>query len=480
MNEHNREYVKSFFSDIAAWSEACSTHIVSYVAFRGHNGFELAKARVFFEMRPRDIEKAFYEFENIQAGVFHLSDLKMTPEEFIEELEKGNFPATNRKLSFAPKGCHDVLTFLPEGNGGFSAYYNPYHNEGLETGNRLSLLSVMGGPSSLQPRYTELDWELKSAKKPFDNVQELLFELSLGTVDSSKTEVEFIAANCLRPDRSEPYRSIQSTKAQPAFIIPNTLEKAKTALGFRLIHQGKVIRRERIDGSGLKWEEVENELRASKKIKVPEGAVMHCVGSYADKAQQQWWLSDPSTTQNPLRAAYNTFDEDLDVLNAFLEVGKDKGQNARNLETAIAWLLWMLGFKVAHLGLTKKTQEAPDLIATTNDGHFLVIECTTGQLKADHKLTLLIERTETLRKGLAASGNGHLKALPVIVTTKTRKDVLVDVEPTEKLGVLIITKEEISNLLNRSLVLPNAEKIYLEAEQIVKEAQEKHSPGNRF
>lgn len=465
MNEHNREYVRNFFADISSWSAACDTLVVSYVAFRGQNEFELAKARVFFELWPRGIEKAFYEFENIQAGAFYLSDLDMTPEAFIAKLEGGKFPTPNGELLFSP-----------ENSGSHSAYYNPYHTEGLETGNRLGLLSIMGGHLSQQPRNIELDWELKSAEKPFDGVKDLLLELSLGNLESSRTEVEFIAFNFLRPDLSDPYGRIQGAKANPAFIIAGTLDRTKAALGFRLIHQGKVIRRERIEGSSLDWKEVEDGLRASKEILVPEGAVMHCVGSYAGKAQQQWWLSDPTTTQNPMRAVYKTFDQDLEVLNTFLEVGKEKGQNARDLETAISWLLWMLGFRVAHLGATSKLQEAPDLIATTSDGHFLVIECTTGILKADHKLSLLIKRTEALREGLAASGSRHLRALPVIVTNKSRKEVLADIEQAEKLGVLVITKDEITNLLSQSLVLPNAQKMYLDAEQTVKELREKHSP----
>lgn len=467
MHDHDREYVRDFFADISSWSDACDTVVVCYVALKGQNGFELAKARVFIELWPRGIEKAFYDFENIQAGTFYLADLDVSPEAFIEELESGKFPTPN-----------GMLSFFPERDGGHSAYYNPFHGEGLETGNRLGLLSIMGDRLSQQPHYTELDWELKSAEKPFDSVHDLLAELSLGAIDNGKAIVEFVALNCLRPDLSQPFGAINGAKAQPAFLIASTLDKAKATLGFRLIHQGKVILRQRVDGLDLSWEDVEGALRGSLEIEIPEGAVMHCVGSYAGKAQQQWWLSDPSTTQNPLRAVYKTFDEDLEVLNNFLEVGKGKGRNARDLETAMSWLLWMLGFRVAHLGATAKTQEAPDLIATTNDGHFLVIECTTGILKADHKLSLLIERTETLREGLASSGSHHLRALPVIVTTKPRKDVQADIEQAEKLGVLVITRDEISNLLNQSLVLPNAEKMYLDAEQTVKEAKEKHAPNH--
>jgi hypothetical protein len=54
--------------------------------------------------------------------------------------------------------------------------------------------------------------------------------------------------------------------------------------------------------------------------------------------------------QNPKRAVFNVFDANLEILNDFLSKSGGRGRNARHLESGIAWLLWMLGFSVAHLG----------------------------------------------------------------------------------------------------------------------------------
>ena len=468
MHDHDRKYVKSFFSDISAWSNACNSIAVSYIAYRTRGEYVLAAARLFLEVWPRTIKRTVYTFDSLKAGVFDLNELDMTPEAFIKVLEKGGF--------LTPEG---KLPFLPEDNGGYSAFYNPYMNEGVEAGYRLSLLSIHGGALIPYPNYMELDWELKSGKMPFDSVNDLLLELSLGTERTDTARVEIVAYNCLQPELAEPFGRIKATKAQPALLLANGLDKSKAALGFRMFNQGKVILRERLDGNDLEWNEVEGGLRGSKELDIPEGAVLNCFASFAGKAQIQWWLSDPSTSQNPLRAVYNTFDQGLEVLNDFLEKGPGKG-NARDLETAMAWLLWMLGFKVAHLGATARNQEAPDLIATTSLGHFLVIECTTGLLKAENKLPLLVGRTEILRKSLDASGSHHLRALPVIVTNRNQEEVAADIEQAEKLGVLVITRGAIQTLLNQTLVFPNAEKMYVEAERTVKEAKEKHSPNNTF
>jgi hypothetical protein len=107
---------------------------------------------------------------------------------------------------------------------------------------------------------------------------------------------------------------------------------------------------------------------------------------------------DPATAQNPRRAVYHKIDEKLEILNDFLWKSGAKGGYVRDLEAGVAWLLWMLGFSVAHLGGSGRTQDAADLVATAPQGHFAVVECTTEQLKAD-KLSLLVERADRVRQG---------------------------------------------------------------------------------
>jgi hypothetical protein len=138
-------------------------------------------------------------------------------------------------------------------------------------------------------------------------------------------------------------------------------------------------------------------------------AVVNCVVSYEGIAQSHLWVGDPEKAQNPRRAAYETFDPKLENLKAAIANASVRGQDARQLEPAVAWLIWMLGFSVAHLGGTPKTRDAADLLAVTPAGHFAVIECTTGLLKAENKLGLLHARAAAVRQNLAASGNGSIE-----------------------------------------------------------------------
>jgi len=209
-------------------------------------------------------------------------------------------------------------------------------------------------------------------------------------------------------------------------------------------------------------------------IDIPPAAVLHCIANYAGVAQHQGWLSDPSIVQNPQRFVYEAFDEKLEVLRDFLAKSQTKGRDARDLEAGVSWLLWMLGFSVAHLGGTSKTQNAPDLIATTPSGNFVVIECTTGLLKAENKLPLLVERAEVLRQRLYASGNRHLHLLAVMITSKSREEIKADLEQAEKLGVAVLTRESLEEALKRTLFLPNADTLFSEIEKAAQAAQAKY------
>jgi hypothetical protein len=120
----------------------------------------------------------------------------------------------------------------------------------------------------------------------------------------------------------------------------------------------------------------------------------------------------------------------------------------------------MLGFGITQVGGTARTSEAPDILATTPQVNILVVECTTGLLKAENKLANLIDRTEAVRKRLVSSGNGHLKLLPVIVSSKTKEEIKADLEQAQKLGVVVLTRETLLELLQQTIAAPDPEAIY--------------------
>ena len=461
MTEYDSNKIADFFAGIAPW-EAAYKHVgLSYFAVKHESIFMLSQARLFLRTTPSTIPATHFQSSNIRAGHYPLAELGCTSRKVVDQILSGTLPTP-----------HGELSFPPEQNGRYSAAYIPFHQEGLQNGNRLDVLMLTGVQRIQHVRQPQLDWELKAAPTPYDNLNDLLFEYILGAYQGDFAKVEVIASNVAEVDLST---RVQGTKATVCILLAKSLPREKCRLGYRVFHQGRVVTRATIDGTMMHWEPQENILRGSAEIDVPEGAVLNCTATYDGYAQHQGWITDPSTVQNPYRAVYEAFDNQATILRDFLENSQGKGRDARDLEAGAAWLLWMLGFGVAHLGGTAKTQDAPDLIATTPRGNFAVIECTTGLLKADNKLPRLIERAETLRRRLDASGNRHLHVLPVIITSKDREEVKADLEQAEKLGVAVVTKESLLQALNRTLVLPDAEGIYTEAERTAREGQEKYA-----
>jgi hypothetical protein len=107
-------------------------------------------------------------------------------------------------------------------------------------------------------------------------------------------------------------------------------------------------------------------------------------------------------------------------------------------------------------------------------GHFAVIECTTGLLKAENKLARLHERAEAVRRKLRETNNTTLRVLPAIVTTKARNDVAPDLESAERIGILVQTRENLNQSITQTMFQPNPEQIYTQAEQEVAAALSKY------
>jgi len=461
LNEYDSKNIADFFAGIAPW-EAAYKHVgLSYFAVKHEGAFALLQARLFLHTAPPSISATHFQSSNIRAGYYSLTELGGTPREFVDGILSGTLPTP-----------HGELRFPSEQNEHYSARYNPFCHEGLQNGSRIDILDLTGNQHMQSVRHPRYDWEVKAAPTPYDSMDELLLEYNLGAYKGDFSKIEVLAFHVSAVDLSA---QVQGAKATVGILLADGLSSEKCRLGYRVFHRGRIVQRASIDGAAMRWEPRQHFLHGSAEIKIPEGAVLNCTATYDGHAQHQGWISDPSTVQNPCRAVYEAFDSKLVILRDFLENSQGKGRDARDLEAGVAWLLWMLGFSVAHLGGTAKTQDAPDLVATTPRGNFAVIECTTGLLKADNKLPRLIERAETLRRRLDASGNRHLHVLPVIITSKDREEVKADLEQAEKLGVVVVTKESLLQALNRTLVLPDAEGMYTEGERTAREGQEKYT-----
>lgn len=339
------------------------------------------------------------------------------------------------------------------------------------TQTRFNVLTVMGGGTE-NIRQPEIDWEIKAASRPYEGLQELAHEFGLGLLDQRPPYVEVVAYNVAVIDAQ--YSKVAGNTADVRVNLAKGLAHNRVKVGYRAYAPGTPTARDVMPGSSMTWTEEANCDRGRTIINIPLAAALNCTVSYDDIAQSHLWMSDPDRSQNPRRTVYEAFDPKLENLRNILTSAQGRGEEARDLESAVAWLLWMLGFSVAHLN-TRKMREAADLIATTPQGHFAIVECTTGLLKAESKLSILHDRAEAVRRGLVATNSAHLRLLPVMVTSKARAEISPDIEAAEKLGVLVMTRENLDNAINqRTLIVPNADQLYVEGEQAVSDALAKY------
>lgn len=453
------ESIATFFASIRDWGEVIGQPSFAYVALKKTDGFELLQARLVLGAIAPFAPFGSFSCENVLAGHFLLSDVNLDAKDFLAEALKG--------VIHTPQGD---IRFSGNASGQHGGYYQPFHNDGLMRNERLGVLTVFGGNPELHQLQPGLDSELKGASEPYDNLQELMNHYRVGVLRSDAITLEAVALAIIAVDLST---VVTGTECELAVRMSPEADASKVNLAYRVI-SGSVVERGRVSGETLDWALASDGVsRGSTKIRVPSAAVVQAYASYCGMVIHHGWIADPTMAQNPRRASYEAFDPKLGGLADLLAKQPGKG-NARDLESGIAWLLWMLGFSVAHLGQMPKLQEAPDLLATTPEEHFAVVGCTTGPLKTDNKLPRLIARSEIIRARLAASNNQHLRVLPVIVTSKRRVEVRADIEQAERLGVLIVTAELLEATLSRTLVLSNADEIFLEGERTVASALAKY------
>jgi hypothetical protein len=316
-----------------------------------------------------------------------------------------------------------------------------------------------------------MDWQVRAASPPYESIQELMLEYQLGVHSRESLGVEIIA-HCVA--QVVMASQVRGTSADVRVFLGKGLERKKLRLGYRVLSQQKVHSRASIDGDKMEWATSSSQQEGHIKIEIPDAAFLHCFVSYDGVSQHYGWLGDSTNAPNPRRVAYESFDDSMTMIKSIVADAQNSRKNARQLEVAVSWLLWMLGFSVAHLGGTPRMSDAVDLLATSPQGHIAVIECTTGILKAENKLAILHERAQSVRRRLDASNFRHLRLLTVIVTSKSRNDILPDLEQAEKLGILVYTKEDLDAAYDRTFVMPDADQLYEQAERRVQAAKARH------
>lgn len=440
--------IEGFFGVVSAFENA-TIPTVSYVSWERDGVPFVVKSRLRLALRGVDFVPRRFEWKGIIAESFRLDAIGKTPHEFVDHIMKG--------ILVSPSG---EIDFPPHHGGNYAVQFVPLHPEGLEQQNRIAVLQVRGDDQNSPINNLALDWDLRAASPPYDSLTELCQDFGLGALADPACLFEAIASDVVTMDFSS---EVVGTSIELGVFAALGLDTGQVSIGYRVYDKGQVVSRETVSGDRLKWVSLENKQRGSVSIQVPPAAVLHCYARFRGVAHQHRWFNDPAIAQNPRRASYERFDQGLELLREMC-VPKDN-KYARDLEAAVSWLLWMLGFSVLHLGATKRLQDGPDLIATTPTEHYLVVECTTGQIKGESKLERLVARAASVREQLERSNNQHLKVLPLMVTSMTQAEVAAGAQTAQEHGVVVLAREDLFVAIERTLLLPRPDELYAEAER---------------
>jgi hypothetical protein len=461
LSDHAARAVKDFAQSIhdqsAAYAEDSS---FSFFALKTLDGWRLVSGRIFLNVVPPRLAPMTFVSPNILAGNYPLKELAQSHLQIVANLLKGQVDLPIAGLRFpAPS------------QGGYSSYFAPILEESRAIGKRVSSLTIRG--DSVNVDATAFDWELKASDPPFDSLGDLLSSLGLTNIRDSQSTLEVVAMAIAEIDMGS---KISGELAFPAIWLAKGLDTSRASIGYRIFSGGDVVRRGTLRGTDFKsWDTAGVSLRGEAGLEIPRGGVIQCYARFNGVAHHQFWLSDPATFQNSRRAAYEAFDPGLQILRDYLAKNRGTDRDSSDVESAVGWVLWMLGFSCAQLGATKRTRDAPDIICFTPSGGVLVVECTTGTLKAEHKPSHLIDRAAAIRKNLDASGNRQARILPIIVTTKSREEVQADIEQAERHGVLVQTRESLEDLIGRTLTQHNADALF---EEGIRQARERKESWN--
>ncbi len=461
LNEHSESQLSAYFEAIAGWRAAYRVARLHVLGVRTGKALELVSARIVLDVGGDTACKAAFRAGRVEAHQVLLNQEETDLKGVARAL------ASAEGFDVAPVGCIKLPS--TEQVGIYVAPPTLLHPEGLSEGNRLAVLSIGGGHVAELLPQPESDWLLKAADAPYDSVQELAIDYGLGTLRGDRALLEVVARTAIQVFAES---AVTGNRASVGIWMAASLDRAQSKLGFRVVHQGRVVQRGAIRGADLAWSGRDLVAVGMGNIEVPAGSVVQCIASYAGESHHVQWRADPASFLNPRAAILSLVDPSNAVMQAYLhpEV-PPRGKAADDFEAAIAWLLWALGFSVASFGTHPKTRETFDVIATTPRGDFLVVECTLGLLRAEGKLSKLNARTVNVRDSLAASNMKHLRVLPVIVTAMTRGQVEADAGPAADLGVLVVTREDLDEVQNELIRFPDADSLFERGLRAVQDRQ---------
>lgn len=445
-SEYDQTKLNEFLAMIQPWDIAYENAIFSFIGLRKENSIDIIQGHLIFLNSAEYIAPKIIEAGDFVGCLFRLKDYG------------NNFNSTMSKLSTGhletPAGMAKILPNQNEQISG-SFVSNPFAFSNAQA--RINKFYFYGAQGHEMPPLETVRMKLQAAATPYDSIEELAAELLITGFRHDIVSVEVTASNVATVDLS---KRVIGNYAEMSVLLAPALSTEQCSLGYKVVVKGEVVDRGRLSGNAFSWKKLEANWVGTYQLPVPNGAVLQCFAAYSGHIQHRGWIADPDTFPNALRVIHHAFDNDLQVIRMYLLDEKHHQKHSRDFELGIANLLFLLGFSINPL-IGKPLEDGPDIIATTKNGNIVLIECTTGQINKDGKLGKLIDRSEIVKTHLKNAAYEHLRLLPVIISPRPRS-ALAEIELAKQHGILVLTQEDISMALERTLTPQDSDIIFNE------------------
>ena len=458
MNDIQKNDFNGFESLLSLWAGAYQCAIISYVGLKTTQGPRLLFGRIFLAPTRAGIsETAFrFETEHVVAARFVTG---ATPTDIKSFLER----ARNNEIQTIDGATNISI----QADGNFSTSFSPIHHPFVSDGPRLPNLRISGiSRHNLIVGIVDtrvLDWELKAADAPFDNLDELLDQCNLPIQRQmgDSTVLEIVAK---APVEISGASTIAGSVAVIECNLAAALDTGKVRLGYKALHADSVERGS-VNGSALDWRQEGDIKIGTHRMPVGVASLLQVFVSYAGVSHHQGWVTDPQKRLNPRHAIHQVFDEDMELLRRMLL--KPETDKPYVFENAVTTLLNLLGFSVSNYGRIPKLQKGPDIIAISPAGDVGVVECTVGLLDENDKLAKLVQRARLIRDKLSSAGYEFLQVQAVVVTPLSRDEVTANLEAAGKHDIAVVCKEDIEEMLSQVNLPPNANRLSEDVKKLV-------------
>ncbi|WP_333992022.1 hypothetical protein [Burkholderia cepacia] len=459
---HEQQKLDEFSSLYAACADAYKHANFSFIAIDGPNGLELAQGHINHPVGSQPLPELTVKTPTICGCSLPLSELG------IDYL--GLITALRSEGIETPAGCVRFGNHESPHNS-FSVYLEKFPSNFYTPLAHPLRLSISTGSHVFQNRLAEFQSDLRSGVMPYDSIVELAAELNLYPLRWDTCCLDVTAQGIVAVDLGDRAR-IQNGVAHLGILVAKEVDRTQVRLGYRVqAPNSKATERGSFDSSQLTWsDDGDYAAVGSVDIKVPKGSVIQGFASYKDRWVHQGWIVDPDNSANVRRSMHEVFDPELEGTRKSLFDAKSHKQDARVLEAGVGNLMFMYGFAVNPLS-SHFTTDAADLLAVSPNGNAAVIECTTGAINNNGKLSKLLARAAALLEKLEQTGNPHLKVLPVVVTTMKR-EALTDEELASSKGIYVATCEDLERLANESIIPRNADQAFESLWSLVHPPQE--------